>query len=160
MVNYVTSIELHSFSDTSIKAFAAADYLRLESEDNVSTRLVTSKTRVPPLEQQGLPRLELLGTLISSIFASAVERAVSSCIIINSVYCWTDSITALFWIKGVDKDFKQFVENRVAGIRKRRSWNHIGGKDNPSDLPRRGLQLGELLEGDHWWHGRSWLPLP
>ena len=112
-------MELHSFSDASIKAFAAAVYLRLESDDNVSTTLVASKTRVAPLKQQSLPRLELLGALISSRFASAVERAVSSCIIIKSVYCWTDSITALFWIKGVDKEFKQFVENRVAGIRKR-----------------------------------------
>ena len=118
-VNHVTSVELHSFSDASIKAFAAAVYLRLESEDKVATTLVASKTRVAPLKQQSLPRLELLGALISSRLASAVERAVSSCIIINSVYCWTDSITALFWINGVDKEFKQFVENRVAGIRKR-----------------------------------------
>ena len=61
------------------------------------------------------------------------------------MYCWTDSITELFCIKGVDKEFKQFVENRVAGIRKKTgsgSWNHITGKDNPSDLPTRGLQLG------------------
>ena len=151
LVNHVTSTELHSFSDVSIKAFAAAVYLRLESEDNVSTTLVASKTRVAPLKQQSLPRLELLGALISSRLASAVERAVSSCIIINSVYCWTDSIIALFWIKGVDKEFKQFLENRVAGIRKKTdtsSWNHIAGKDNPSDLPTRGLQLGELLEND------------
>ena len=63
----------------------------------------------------------------------------------------------------MDKEFKQFVENRVAGIRKKTdtsSWNHIAGKDNPSDLPTRGLQLGELLESDHWWHGPSWLSLP
>ena len=124
LVNHVTSIELNSFSDASIKALAAAVYLRLESEDNVSTTLVSSKTRVQdfktPLKQQSLPRLERLGALISSRLASAVERAVSSCIIINSVYCWTDSITALFWIKDVDKEFKQFVENRAAWMRKKR----------------------------------------
>ena len=96
LVNHVTSVELRSFSDASIKAFAAAVYLRLESEDKVSTTLVVSKTRVAPLKQQSLPRLELLGALISSRLASAVKRAVISCIIINSVYCWTDSITALF----------------------------------------------------------------
>ena len=159
----MTSVELHSFSDGSIKAFATAVYLRLESEDNVSTTLVASKTRVAPLKQQSLPRLKLLGALISSRLASAVERAVSSCIIINSVYSWTDSITALFWIKFVDKEIKQFVENQVAAIRKKTdtsSWNHFAGKDNPSDLPARGLQLGELLESDHWWHGPSWLSLP
>ena len=85
LVNHVTSTELHSFSDPSIKAFAVAVYLRLESEDNVSTTLVASKTRVAPLKQQSLLRLELLGALISSRLASAVERAVTSCIIINSV---------------------------------------------------------------------------
>ena len=137
-VNHVTSVKLYSFSDASIKAFAAAVYLRLESEENMSTTLVAPKTRVAPLKQQSLPRLEPLGALISSRLPSAVERAVSSCIIINSVYCWTDSIAALFWIKGVDKEFKQFVENRVAGIEKKTDtslWNHIAGKDNPSDLP-------------------------
>ena len=64
---------------------------------------------------------------------------------------------------GVDKDFKQFVENRVAGTRKitdTSSWNHIALKDNPPDLPTRSLQLGELLESEHWWHGPSWLSLP
>ena len=47
-VSHVTSIELYSLSDASIKAFAAAVYLRLESENNVSTALVASKTRVVP----------------------------------------------------------------------------------------------------------------
>ena len=77
LVNHVTSVELHSFSDASIKAFAAEVYFRLESEDNVSTTLVAFKTRVAPLKQQSLPRMELLGALISSRPA----------IIINSVYC-------------------------------------------------------------------------
>ena len=54
-VNHVTSIELHSFSDASIKAFAAAVYLRLESEDNMSTTLVASKTRVAPLSSKVYP---------------------------------------------------------------------------------------------------------
>ena len=83
-----------------------------------------------------------LGALISSRLASAVERTLSS-------------FTALFWFKGVDKEFKQFVENRVAGIRRKTdasSWNHIARKDNPSDLSTRGLQLSELLESDYWWH--------
>ena len=115
----MASIELLSFSDASIKAFAAAVYLRLESEDKVSTTLAASKARVAPLMQRSLPRLELLEALISSRLASAVERAVSSCIIVNSVYCWTDLITALFWNKDVNKEFKQLVENRVAEIRKK-----------------------------------------
>ena len=115
----------------------------------MSTTLVASKTRVAPLKQQSLPRLELLGALISSRLASAVERAVSSCIIINSVYYWTDSITALFWIKGADKAFKQFVENRVAGIGKRQIPVHgIILQGRIIHLIRQ-----QLLESYHWWHG-------
>ena len=59
----------------------------------------------------------------------------------------------------MEKELKQFVENRVAGISKKTdtsSCNHIAEKDNPSDLATRCLQLGELLESDHWWHGPSW----
>ena len=55
------------------------------------------------------------------------------------------------------------MENRVAGIRKKTDtslWNHIERKDNPSDMPTKGLQLGELLESDHWWDGPNWLSLP
>ena len=39
LVNHVTSIELHSFSDARIKAFTAVVYLRLESDINASTKL-------------------------------------------------------------------------------------------------------------------------
>ena len=40
------------------------------------------------------------------------------------------------------------------------TWNHIVRKGNLSNPPMRGLQLNELLESDHWWHGLSWLSLP
>ena len=60
----VLSTELHGFSDASIKAFAAAIYMRFKTEFGCTASLVTSKTRVAPTKKQSLPRLELLGLLI------------------------------------------------------------------------------------------------
>ena len=81
-ISHVTSIELHSFSDTNIKAFCSSSLF----EDRIRRQCV-NKTRVAPPKHQSLPRLELMGALISVRLASSVQRAVSSCIIINSVCC-------------------------------------------------------------------------
>ena len=51
-------------------------------------------------------------------------------------HCFTDSKVALFWIQGVDKDWKPFVQNRVTEIRSLihpGRWRHCSGRDNPAD---------------------------
>ncbi|XP_070074116.1 uncharacterized protein [Drosophila takahashii] len=53
-------IELHGFSDASIKAYSAVIYCRVVRADGtVSVSLIAGKTRVAPLKQQSLPGLEL-----------------------------------------------------------------------------------------------------
>ncbi|XP_037823546.1 uncharacterized protein LOC119611923 [Lucilia sericata] len=52
--------ELHGFADSSESAYAAAIYLRIVRPDrSVITNLVASKTRVAPIKQISIPRLEL-----------------------------------------------------------------------------------------------------
>ncbi|GFV87778.1 integrase catalytic domain-containing protein [Trichonephila clavipes] len=63
-------VELHSFSDASKKAYGAAIYLRTKSRNGISVKLVTSKSRVAPLNCVTLPRLELLGALVAAHLAS------------------------------------------------------------------------------------------
>nr|XP_043068771.1 uncharacterized protein LOC122321876 [Drosophila bipectinata] len=54
------SMELHAFSDASTKAYAAAVYCRCRNKDGTySVSLMAAKTRVAPLKQQSLPRLEM-----------------------------------------------------------------------------------------------------
>ena len=66
-------IQIHAFSDASKKAYATAVYLRVEYEDGrVEVRLLSSKTRVAPIKQQTIPRLELLGALILARFVSSL----------------------------------------------------------------------------------------
>lgn len=61
----IVSTQLHGFSDASEKAYAAVVYLRMEDSNGmIHTSLVTSKTRVAPIKQVTIPRLELNGALI------------------------------------------------------------------------------------------------
>ena len=113
----ICKVELHGFSDVSKGAFAAVTYLRIETEESVKLTLIAAKTRVAPLKQQSLPRLELLGALCLARLVSAVRKAIEPVIPISAIYYWTDSITTLYWIQGTSKEFKQFGENRVAEIR-------------------------------------------
>ncbi|GFU26869.1 integrase catalytic domain-containing protein [Trichonephila clavipes] len=91
-------VELHSFCDASKKAYGAAIYLRTKSRNGISVKLVTSKSRVAPLNCVTLPRLELLEALVAARLAFKVKKIVNlkrSCL----QYHWTDSKIVLFWIK-------------------------------------------------------------
>ncbi|XP_041449657.1 uncharacterized protein LOC121404387 [Drosophila obscura] len=69
-------IELHGFSDASIKAYAAVVYSRLvQANGTVSVSLIAGKTRVAPLKQQSLPRLELCGALLLSRLIVSIKAA-------------------------------------------------------------------------------------
>ena len=73
-------------------------------------------TRVAPLQVQTIPRLELLGALLLSRLLTSVTSALSSELALNPPICFTDSKVALFWIRGCDKEWRQFVKNRVREI--------------------------------------------
>ena len=109
-----TQVELHTFSDTSEQAFAAAIYLRAIYRDgSITTRLVASKARVAPMKKQSIPRSELLGALILSRLANTVMKSIARNIV---TFYWVDSMTTLFWIRR-EKQWKQYVANRVKEIR-------------------------------------------
>lgn len=74
--------------------------------------------------------------------------------------CYTDSQVALFWIIGREKEWKPFVQNRVNEVRSLtpiECWNHCPGKDNPADVPSRGLTPLELSVNLLWRNGPEWL---
>ena len=143
----VISVQIHGFGDSSEAAYAAVVYLRIETTTSVCVKLVLSKARVAPLARQTIPRLELLPALILVRLVYRVQAALEPIINVDDIFCWTDSMTTLCWIQGVDKEFKQFVENRVKEIRNKVSpehWNHCPGKDNPADIPSRGSRADVL----------------
>ena len=151
---------LHGFCDASTAAYAAVVYLVEEDESCTYSQFLVSKTRVAPLKPITVPRLELLSALCLARLMSTVTGSLSERLSLGKPRCFTDSQVALFWIRGTGKDWKPFVQNRVEEIRKLtpvECWNHCPGRENPADLPTRGLTPTELATNQLWKCGPDWL---
>ena len=130
---------LHGFSDASQKAYGACVYLKTVSRCGiVNVSLVTAKSRVAPIKRKyTIPRLELLGNFILAKLISTVYETLNEEVKINKMFCWTDSMITLSWIKSLDQEFKTFVQNRVIFIQGKvnfKLWNYVATKENPADL--------------------------
>ena len=126
------SFSLCGYCDASLAAYAAVVYLQIETESGSYMRFVTSKTRVSPLKKQSIPRLELLSALLLARLMDTVLTTLKSEITVTASVCFTDSRVALYWIQGVQKSWKPFVQNRVSEIRRLvpvECWRHCPGAE-------------------------------
>ena len=133
--------------------------IKVEASCGNCVNFVASKTRVAPVNKQTIPRLELLSALLLANLVDTVYKALSQDLVISSITCYTDSKVSLLWIKGVGKEWKPFIQNRVNGIRKlvaAEKWTHCR-EDNPADIPSRGVTPTELAISTPWHHGPNWL---
>ena len=156
----IISCTLCGFCDASNKAYAGVVYLLLETSAGFSVKFVAAKTRVAPLQQQTIPRLELLSALLLARLMSTIAKGLEFELTLSSPYCFTDSMVSLCWIKGSDKTWKTFVQNRVAEIRRlvpTDCWRHCPGTENPADIPSRGTNPLELSTKVLWHTGPPWL---
>ena len=158
--NFGGTYSLYGFCDASTVAYAGVVYLSWRNGSEHTTKLVACKTRVAPLQSQTIPRLELLGALLLARLVTTVTTSLSLELTLGPTTCYSDSQIALFWIKGITKDWKPFVHNRVREIRDLvpiECWYHCSGEKNPADLPSRGVIPSELARNEIWWHGPTWL---
>ena len=105
-------------------------------------------------------RLELLSAFLLSKLVTSVMEGLSFTLPQILLRCYTDSQVVLFWIRGTNKEWKPFVNNRVSEIRRRVHpdlWSHCPGSSNPADLPTRGLTSFELSVSQLWRRGPEWL---
>ena len=151
------NIELHLFSDASNGAFASVAYLVCRYPDsNPSSRLIASKCRVSPVKTMTIPRLELMGAVLSSRLAQSIQKVIT----VNRTIFWTDSENVWYWVRNQSREFKPFVANRVGEIQKTTSpeqWRHVPGTINPADLPTRGISATALAESKVWLEGPAFL---
>ena len=148
---------LHTFCDASVV------YLVIQTPTDYHSCLVTSKSRVAPHGEISLPRPELLGPLTGSRLVKNVQEAIESVVHIDEVVCWPNSFVTLYWMKGMCKQFKQFIENRVSEVRKHTQVDtccHVPGILNPADIPTRGLDATEFVQSEIWFKGPDFIRKP
>ena len=108
-------VELHGFGDASPRAYGAAVYIRvIDNVGQVSSKLVMSKSRVAPIKEVSLPRLELLAAVVNARLLKFVVDTLQ--IKMHRVVCWTDSMVTLPWIRRQSSCWRPFVANRVSQI--------------------------------------------
>ena len=155
-------IELHGFSDASLKGYGACVYIRSVTENNeVSVNLVAAKSRVAPIKGgMTIPKLELMGNLVLSRLMQSVKNALEKIFQFSNVLYWTDSKVSLSWIRAQNKEFKTFVENRVQEIRNLTNysnWFYCRSAENPADILTRTDVYTEFITENLWFEGPKFL---
>ncbi|XP_055522882.1 uncharacterized protein LOC129717063 [Wyeomyia smithii] len=129
--------ELHDFSYASTVAYGACIYLRsLFADGSAKLRLLTSKSKVAPLEELSIPRKEL---------------------------CAAQLLTRLLVkvIPALDMELRElYVRNRIAIIQQHTSgyrWEYVRTQQNPADTVSRGQLPEGLKDNNLWWNGPEFL---
>ncbi|OXA42316.1 hypothetical protein Fcan01_22920 [Folsomia candida] len=112
-------------------AYAAAVFVRVEDNEQVSVQLLQAKARVAPMKKVTIPRLELLGCTIAARLSKSVKEAKSAGNRVKEICSLSNSM----------------------------EWNHVPGVLNPADLPSKGCSPSHLINSK-WWEGPDWLKKP
>jgi len=152
-------LTVHTFTDASEIAYAAAVYARYKFEDgSIGTRLTTAKSRLAPFKALSIPRLEFMGALTGLRLTKKVCDVLKDQR--NKATYWVDSCNVGYWIHGQSRNFKPFVAHRVGEIHEDCNpdqWRYVPGKLNPADYCTRGLTVEELFDNECWWCGPAFL---
>jgi hypothetical protein len=72
-MNAIEQPVLCTFSDASVEAFGACSYIRWKLADGgFGVRFIAAKSRVSPLKQLTIPRLELQGAVLASRLSKSI----------------------------------------------------------------------------------------
>ena len=157
-------ITLVGFGDASEKGYAACVYIVCRQEDGVSSSsLVACKTRVAPLKDTTMPRMELLAAIILMRLICNLLEGLKKVIDIKNIVCLTDAEIVLNWIQRDDRNYNPYVLKRCNKIRAKipkELWYHVPGSENAADLPSRGChpkQLEDEKTKRDYLNGPMWL---
>ena len=153
------SVTLHHFADASELGYGTISYLRLENDKReVKCSFLMSKSRVAPLKQVTIPRMELTAATVAVRVDHMIKRELE--IEVDSTYFWTDSMSVLWYINSATTRFKTFIANRLAVIHDGSSpkqWRHIESALNPADICSSGRKVEQFLQLEDWKNGPEFL---
>ena len=149
--------ELHGFADASSKAYGAVIYCRvIDDRSSVKVHLLCSKSRIAPLKQLSIARLELCGALLLAELVHKVRMILSAKIKIELIRLWSDSKVTLSWIASESLKWNVFVAHRVSRIQSLTEtciWDYVESATNPADILSRGAQPQDLVRYNAWFNG-------
>ncbi|GFR25571.1 uncharacterized protein TNCT_237861 [Trichonephila clavata] len=123
------TIQLHCFSDAFKKAYVTVAYIRIELSDrNIISNFVASKSRVAPLKTLSIPRLELIGTLLSARLSNKIATVHLNFLLQTTLYL----IRQFYRIPSGQNRVRRILNKCIACFRtKNQTVNQMTG-----DLPR------------------------
>ena len=74
--NEVLRCKMHSFCDSSLKAYLVMVYLKVLTKEKCLVRLLSAKSKVAPYKTLTIPRVELLGCHLLSKLVDSVKIAI------------------------------------------------------------------------------------
>jgi hypothetical protein len=154
----IASAQLHTFADASTVGHGHCTYLRLvNSMHKVHVSLLASKSKVAPIKQVTVPRLELQAAsgAVRSVHKYTAELDLPNL----TAHFYSDSTVVLGYIANTGERFHTYVANRVETIRtlsNPNNWKHVPTTQNPADLSSRGASTQEL-NSSHWFTGPEFL---
>ncbi|XP_014356362.2 uncharacterized protein LOC106709163 [Papilio machaon] len=152
-------LELQGFCDASNIAYAAVVYARvIDHQGEVIVNLLRSRTKVAPVKQVSIPRLELCGAVLLAKLLSDVSQVLQ--VPKENIHAWTDSSVVIAWLSSHPSKWKTFVANRVSEILTKmdsNQWSHVPSEENPADCASKGIKAKELIGLELWKKGPKWL---
>ena len=81
----ILNFQVHVFADASKRAYCAMVFLVCTTTKGIYTRLLCAKSRVAPLKELTIPRLELMSARILATMMDTVQKALQSEVKIDKV---------------------------------------------------------------------------
>jgi hypothetical protein len=154
--------QLHHFGDASSKAYGSVSYLRSTlSDGQVVTFLVMSRSRLAPMKELSIPRLELSAAALAVKIDGMLRRELG--LELSRSVFWSDSMVVLGYINNPMVRYHTFVANRVSAVHagsESDQWRHVASADNPADMISRGIPIDELNQSSLWIQGPHFLGEP
>jgi hypothetical protein len=122
---------------------------------------IISKSRVAPLRQLSITRLELQGAVLGVRLCDSVTNELGS--ITSQTFYWCDSQTVLQWINSESFTYHAIFAHRITEILESSvvtQWRHITGELNSADDCSHGIPATHLTTQHRWFRGPEFLTLP
>ena len=148
-------------ADASLEGFGCCTHVRTPESGmkRYEVNLLFAKSRVAPIANLTIPRLELKAALLAARMAQYIHIELK--VPKERIFLYTDSEIVLFWLQKRPETLIPFVSNRISKIHDLEfSFSYINTQHNPADIASRGISVEDMIDNKLWFHGPGFWKLP